>query len=150
MGTVENSLIYCCSMVKPFSSVDVLRSYFLWRNFILLPGETEKGKWAPHRDRQNKCHSPHCHQLGKTRQGITPSASPGSLSTATCPAKLKEVPAEQVEALPTPLAPCKPPGTRSRAHCPAVLEGEGIAKLTWPERVWVRGRATLPPAPCCL
>lgn len=42
----------------------MLRSYFLWRNFILLPEETEKRKWTPHSDRQNKCHfPPMCHAV---------------------------------------------------------------------------------------
>lgn len=36
----------------------MLRSYFLWRNFILLPEETEKRKLIPRSNRQNKCHFP--------------------------------------------------------------------------------------------
>lgn len=61
--------------------------YFLWRNFILLPEEMEKGKWVSHSDGQNKCHSPLLSQQTYTEKRCC--CQPRSLPTAPRPAKLE-------------------------------------------------------------
>lgn len=128
----------------------MLHSYFLWRNFILLPGETEKEEGTPLSDRQNKyLSSPPLAEQAYTENCLC--CQPWVLTHSHLPYKAGSMPC---------LCPPAGSSTAERGSAsPQALTQSPLAQLSWkvkvflkhtrPECVWVGGRAHQSHSLCC-